>query len=159
MWSPRCGITWADARRPVPLFMLNSSSRDASLPGNDAEDVVLCPGRLRRFCLTSSLGKRCDAGDEPRISGFSELLLFAWLVLPCISQSCCHLRMPVTVVKGKFSQYSIPVFLFRIGGLLLRSGESLPESALSWFARIDVADCNCSVDTCGRSWRSNDSAS
>lgn len=139
--------------------MLNNSSKDASLPGNDADEVVLCPGRLRRFCLTSSLGKRCDAGDEPRTSGFVELLLFVWLVPRCILQSCCQLRMPATVVKGKFSQYSIPVFLFRIGGLLLRSGESLPESMLSWFARMDVADCNCSVDICGRSCRSNDSAS
>lgn len=164
IWSadvPRCvcGITCADDRRPLLLsWILNNSSNDASLPANDPREVM-APGKLLRFCLESSVARLCEAGGEPRISGFIEEVLLGWLVLPCVSQSCCHLRIPATVVKGKFSQYSIPVFLFRIGGLLLWSGESLPDSGLSWLASMEVADCKFSAETYGRSWRSNDSAS
>lgn len=58
--------------------------------------------------------------------------------------------MPVTVVRGKFSQYSIPVFLLRIGGLPLRSGEPRPESSYSMLLEsANVAACSCSVEIKG----------
>jgi hypothetical protein len=74
------------------------------------------------------------------------------------AQSCCQRRMFSTVSSGKFSQYSMPVFLLRTGGedRLSRSGESLfPDST----ARLDVAAVSCSGVTKGRSWSSKVSAS
>ena len=93
-------------------------------------DITFAPMLVGTLAVTLSLLRSTLLGREtPRLLPGPAMpvaisLSLNWL---CRAQSCCHRRTFSTVSRGKFSQYSIPVFLLRTGGEDLeprRSGES-----------------------------------